>query len=732
MAIGNLSNKVSKSDINKVKKIKNTEYEEGFEPADKQKNSVVDIEFDSISDLFKSDGEDADDIFFDDVGEIEELGFGKGKIGFGRVWAPEEVQKPIPYKEDNLDKVFEYVKESIVHIGKLMKEIYSSLKTRNADDFGYFSTNLIKVGAVIGASSVILGILGEVSNIQFIKFSGMARVLLGSGIMTVGIGLASIAISAIKIYTTEPEDRGTISDLPELSDDSSTEDYEENLDDILDELFSGEDDDEDDDEYSGSGYSDDSTQHWNNIEDTQYVEPDYTEVLNGVSEKRFMNREVLFNTFRSFLPLSLPEFADRVEINEYSDEFTTIETICLKVLSNITKKDIEDITSSVESIHETYFSYEIRLKREKGLTKLDEIAREIEAYFRESSRDKSVNATVDIEGDFYKIVVTKGVKAVVTMGDAIRQDYVEEYILNEDNKLPVILGISELGEVMIGDAKSYDSMMIMGKPRSGKSWYVLSIILSLMLFNTPEDVQFVIIDPKESYLFKTISLMPHVCGLHDNTNVLNILRDIIDVESPRRKKLLSDNKCDDIWALWKKGIKLPVLYIVIDEIITVKKSLGALESEFDSLMQTIISQLPSQGIRLIFVPHRAIGIVDKVNRTMINFTAAVRSDINDVKEGLGLNRWTRALVNPGDIALKASDIPEAMYVRGAAVTKTDDKNIELIVNAAKAFYKMGVEVPYMKHLRVAANRNEDDIREELRSDNKYVQYNAGNVFDDID
>ena len=36
---------------------------------------------------------------------------------------------------------------------------------------------------------------------------------------------------------------------------------------------------------------------------------------------------------------------------------------------------------------------------------------------------------------------------------------------------------------LLADAKYYDTMLIAGKPRSGKSWYVLSILMSLMLFN---------------------------------------------------------------------------------------------------------------------------------------------------------------------------------------------------------------------------------------------------------
>lgn len=174
----------------------------------------------------------------------------------------------------------------------------------------------------------------------------------------------------------------------------------------------------------------------------------------------------------------------------------------------------------------------------------------------------------------------------------------------------MITGINELGEVILDDAKNFDTILIAGKPRSGKSWYVLSILMALMLFNPPEWVQFLIIDPKKSNLFKTMSLMPHVFGLHDDSNILKVLDDVIEVEAPRRKDMLASERCDDIWALRDKGIMLPILYIVIDEYITVINNLDKdQQKEFDTKFQVIISQLPSLGIRLLFVPHRATGIV---------------------------------------------------------------------------------------------------------------------------
>ena len=391
---------------------------------------------------------------------------------------------------------------------------------------------------------------------------------------------------------------------------------------------------------------------------------------------------------------------------------------------------VQEATSKSEliSADETYFTYILRLKRIKGLNKLEDIEREIVAYFRESSDDTSVNCTADLEGDVYKLVINKGVSALVTIGDVLTQPKVEAFIKDNKNALPIVAGITENGQPVLTDAKFYDTMLIAGKPRSGKSWYVLSLIWMMMVFNSPEDLQFLFIDPKESNLFKTLALMPHVCGIHNDTNILSIFKDLIENEGPRRKKLLSDNRCENVWDLRKKGIKIPILYIVIDEVMTVISNLGSSDKEFMSLVKVVVTQLPSLGIRLIMVPHRSQGVVDKTVRTNIGFTAAVRADTEVVQETLDIKKWTTPLLNPGDTALKMQGFGKEMFIHSLAVTTTDTDNTDHIMSIARSFYKMGVEIPDMSSIGCGYNRDMEHIRDELGEIGvNRVQFNINDI-----
>ena len=507
-----------------------------------------------------------------------------------------------------------------------------------------------------------------------------------------------------------------IASIPNVGDtfnNDATDDYEEELGDIMEELFGSDDDDIIDIGEINTGVEPPREEPKTPKFNRTVTSINYKEVMKNIGENRILNRKLLFETFEKFLPTNNPDFADKKSLDQDDQTFKKLETICLRAMANVLKCEISEVNSLANSIIETFFSYEIKMKRVRGLTKTAELAAEIAIYLKERPGDDDISVSVDILGDYYFIVISKGLTPIITFADMFNQGYVRDFFLDEGNKLPMITGVTELGEVVLDDAKLFDTMLIAGKPRSGKSWYVLSILVSLMFFNSPEDVQFIIIDPKESNLFKTLSLMPHVAGLHSDANVLNVMDDVIINEASRRKKLLADNRCDDIWALRKKGVKLPVLYFVIDEYITVKSNLGDQDKDLDAKLQVMISQLPSQGIRLIFVPHRATGVVNKTNRTMLQYTAAVRSDNADVIDTLGIKSWTRPLTKQGDVALKSATHPDAIFVRGAALTTSDEDNTELIENVAKAFYKMGVDLPDMSVMTIAANRDEAYIRDRL-------------------
>lgn len=786
MSIENLKGRVASRDIEKVRNKRNPpEYEEGFEPYDDDFEDEFDNLFDDMGsmDFGGSKGSSggkltASSIFgFDDdkptnTGFGSGLGggfggnlgggfgtglgggfgggiggFGTGIGGFGTgIGTGNQVQQPEKkeVKQSTLDKALDKSGEAAESAGNIIVNIVKNAKNRNAEDMGRFAGNIIKVSVVGLIISLIMGIAGIFTGFTILKIYNTPSTLAIASLLGLGSGLITISLSALRLIKEPTEKKvqsnSNISGINNIS--SGDDDFDKSLDSmmdsLLDDMVSDSDDDyEFEDEYEDE-YEDEIEMDLEKLNEELYNETEENEkedresenveidYLASIKEVPLLNREILIDNIKHIFPTHTPDFSKRRKIDPDSEEFSVIETIALKALAAAKNCKLEDIDSYLEEATETMFCYELKMVRVRGLNKLEEIAREIVAYFRESSDDLGVTSEVKLEGDFYKIIVNKGTNYLITLGDLIRHGEYLDFFKDTNKALPLVVGIDIAGKPLLVDAKYYDTKMIAGLPRSGKSWKLLSTLVTLMAFNTPEDIQFLIIDPKESNLLKTLGLMPHVCGVHNEDNILSILRDLIEIEGPRRRKLLMDNKCDDIWELRnRKGIKLPVLYVVIDEMISILANLGEIGSkELFEQMKVIISQFPSLGIRLLFVPHRATSVVDKTIRSLIGYIAVVKGSEDLVKETLGIKRWDTPLLNQGDMAVNLQGEPKPLFVKGIAISKSDYENSEVITRLARAFYKMGVHIPDMTTIGEGFNRDEKYVKEQLEiaSGSKRIQY----------
>lgn len=767
MGISNLGSKLSDSDKNKVAGIMNPpemdpEFSGGGGDSSGDSSGFDDFGdiFDDISDMGgflggdASSGDTGGQSSTNSLGQFGQLattgnqnglttGIAPG-IGSGQLNIPGVIQpQPIQYQDTPVDLAFKASGEAAKSFYGILLEMIKSIRTRNADDLGFFARNLILTGAGMAICGLVVLIIGTATQLSFLSIKGLPLEIITAGIIVSGTGLGCIGTAAVAISQTSVSARMKASELPELTpsdagvdSEVSTQDYEDNISDILDDLFGDEDDTESslfDISDSSSSSSDSSFDLFESNLDSLASVPEISleKQLDSVQSNQVLNRQNLFNTFRGFFPCNTPGFSTKKELDRSDPLWLEIQTICTKALANISKKEVEDIPSLVTSIVDGCFSLEIKLERLKGMNSTDSLAKELENWFRDDPEDLAVSVSVKLLGDFYMITVNKGDSHIVTFGDVFNEKSVTDYILDTKHKLPIIKGITASGEVIMGDCKIYDAMMITGKPRSGKSWYVLSLLLMLMMANSPEDVQFIIVDPKESSMFKRLALMPHVAGLHSHKVVMDIMEDLIENEGKRRKKLLADNFCENIWDLKKKGISIPIIFLFIDEVLTIQDYMKDNFSEFQSKMKVIVSQLPSAGIKMIIIPHRATSVIDKTSRVLFQYTAALKANTEEIKDSLDIKSWDIPLVNPGDTALKTGDMPNAQFVHGMAVTPDDDKNMELIMNMARAYYKMGVEFPDMSYLQMAVNRNEEFVKEQLGLGSNLVQYDSQHLFDDL-
>ena len=665
------------------------------------------------------------------------LGFGQGMNGLGITGQLGQQQAPpAPPKPTVTDAIEDGTIAALKATAQLLKSFVKSLKGVTLDDFASLGMDGLITGGIISILGAVLLILGGVPRV-------FGKLLLPTGLIDIALGLIDIGLCGFGILSRN-EPTGNLSSVPDtpvtlgtqtLSMDSIDDEYSA----LLDSFYDDDDINFDDDDGFGSSISSTFNSGSDSFDDDDFfsVKPtmpsepesdffDNSGALESIpSTVAKIDRTFLLDQFSKLLPTNCKDFGNLVEIDKNSDEFISVRSLLLQALSNVSKIPIEELPVDLEKLESTAFSYTMTVGRIKGITKLQDIANEIQVYFRENANDTSVIAAVEIEHGYYKISLTKGNSDMITIRDCLEQPDVRKYFEDKKNLLPFIAGIDTYGNPVLASGENYTAMLTAGKQRSGKSWYITSVLMTFMTFNQPTDVQFLFIDPKKSSLYRMFSCMPHTIGVHDDEDIIGLLRYLINIEGERRKeRLRAANKgfgVDSIKDYRKEGHNdMPYLYIVIDEFLTAIANVEARgqKKEFNQLINMIITQLPFVGIHLWIVPHRAQGAVDKTARSNIMFTSAFRCENTIVEEVLD-TKWTRPLKNPGDMAMKLQDIGKEMFARAAVFTTSDENNTSTIKDIAKAWYKIGADVPNVDY-GLLANKDLNYVSAMLDLDNEQI------------
>ena len=752
---------IDDEDIEKQRMIQNPpSHEPGF--GGEQPVSNDGFEFDSFSDdnddfssgsPFGSFGSDAGGTTFGSFGaSASGNAFGSGGFGdtnpFGSGYGGYGQDTK---QVDNKNDASEFFISAAKDVGLFFLEVFASLRNRTVDDWAGLSSLWLTIGGIMATVGVVSTVVGAFGDMAFLKLSGVGGTGLFGGLIVVSAGFAGLGINTyLKAKGGEyASTGGTIKQIQKVEQPKEVEEqmeanvfgFEESTDEEGEDGESSmENENTDMANLISSVFGDDATAPMDfpgeeaEPEGEEEEEPevvDYEKLQSQIGDTPYVNREMLFNTFKGFFPLCSTGFTDIKEYDMGDEEVMKIGSKINQALSVLLPdKEPEIREVQIERLRETHFAYEVTFSRLKVKTlKLDSLAEEMINQFKKGLKDDSISITIEPIGTKNVALITKGATKPVTIGDCLRKPDVEEYIKDTKHKLPFISGITEIGEVEMIDMKDYLSIIITGKPRSGKSWYVNSILSTLVAFNKPEDIQFVVVDPKKTALFKKFSLLPHVCGLHDGTNILELFEEVMNNEAERRKRLFEDAAVDNIWE-FRKGnpeVKLPVIMFVIDEIVTIYNDLKAekKDKEFAGYIQKIFTQLPYLGIGLMLIPHRTTGIIDKLVRMNVSYKVAVMADNEGVEEEVGAKRWNRPLVSPGDMAVKASSWKSAKYLKGTGVALEDKDTRDLLEEMAKAWYKIGVEQPDMTYLGCCVNRDEEDIKEKLKLEAvQRIQYDS--------
>lgn len=257
--------------------------------------------------------------------------------------------------------------------------------------------------------------------------------------------------------------------------------------------------------------------------------------------------------------------------------------------------------------------------------------------------------------------------------------------------LPMALGKDISGEPIVVDMAKMPHLLVAGQTGGGKSVGVNTMILSLLFKLSPEQVRFIMIDPKvvELSIYNDI---PHLLTpvVTDMKKAANALRWAVE-EMERRYLLVShlqvrniegyNAKIDQAAAMnlpipdptWRPGDsmdklppplqKLSYIVLIVDEFADLMMSAG---KEVEEYIMRIAQKARAVGIHLILATQRPstdviTGVIKANIPSRIAFTVASQIDSRTILDSGG----AEALLGRGDMLYSGAGSPDIIRVHGA-------------------------------------------------------------------
>ncbi|NLC48218.1 MAG: hypothetical protein GX758_02540, partial [Tenericutes bacterium] len=349
-----------------------------------------------------------------------------------------------------------------------------------------------------------------------------------------------------------------------------------------------------------------------------------------------------------------------------------------------------------------------------------ELNKDIDIY---ECAQKLANLPIHVEKEKYELPSSLSFLEMYNVGKVEQLNISERWLNNNPvNTLAVPVGIDQNGELFKMDIheKAYGPHgLIAGTTGSGKSEWIITLILSLSVNFNPDEVQFVLIDYKGGGLalsFENSELkikLPHLAGTITNLDKSEINRAIASMESElKRRQSIFNNAREKLkegsmniykyQQFYRKSMvsePLSHLLIICDEFAELKQQ----QPEFMEQLISISRIGRSLGVHLVLATQKPSGVVNdqiwsnskfkvclkvqdksdsneilkKPDAAFLKQTGAFYLEVgNDDYYNLGQSAWAGAKYFPSDVLKKKID-QSVQYIDniGRTVNFYDDETL---------------------------------------------------------
>ncbi|MGB2694766.1 MAG: DNA translocase FtsK [Dehalococcoidia bacterium] len=278
---------------------------------------------------------------------------------------------------------------------------------------------------------------------------------------------------------------------------------------------------------------------------------------------------------------------------------------------------------------------------------------------------------------FVGIEVPNNTASLVTLRSIIESAQFRRASLR--SRLALALGKSVAGEPAVSDLAKMPHLLIAGATGSGKSVCINSIIACILMHASPEEVRFVMIDPKRVEL-AAFGDIPHLAFssiITDMDQVVGTLQAVIhEMESRyRRFASLAVRNIESYNKHPRCPTKLPYWVMIIDELADL---MMAAPYEVERQICRLAQLARATGIHLIVATQRpsvdvVTGLIKANFPTRIAFAMSSQVDSRTILDTAGAEK----LLGRGDMLYLPTDAAKPRRLQGVFVS---DQEIEQLVN----------------------------------------------------
>jgi S-DNA-T family DNA segregation ATPase FtsK/SpoIIIE len=292
-----------------------------------------------------------------------------------------------------------------------------------------------------------------------------------------------------------------------------------------------------------------------------------------------------------------------------------------------------------------------------------------------------------------------------------------------DHPLTFALGQDVAGKNQVTHLEEKPHLLIAGATGSGKSVMINALIVSLLYRNGPDDLKFILVDPKKVEL-SMYNGIPHLLTpvITEMDKTINALRWAV-AEMDRRYQLLSETHRRNIMEYNQHAdAHLPYIVIVIDEL---ADFMAVAAQDVEAAIIRLAQMARAVGIHLVLATQRPsvnviTGLIKANITSRLAFTVASSTDSRTILDFSGAEK----LLGKGDMLYVSAELSKPRRIQGAFVTDQEiSRVIAYLKSQAKPEYdREVVDRPRHGSSLVSSRFSDED---ELLPEAKNVVIRAG-------